>query len=164
MRSLGEASGGVVVVDADGWRADTKQAGLDRLRELGASPDVQEAIERLTSDSWLFSLRRFGRSRLRMAQVIVGSATCQRFVFFDGTDLIAAPPVAATNDETMFCFNRSGYAGEIAGMPTFTFQDDRKQTVTLSITPWREGQWQQTCKVVITFDFDRTRPLSATVE
>lgn len=152
VRALDKASNGMVVADIDGWRAETRQAGLDRLRALRASPSLQESIGELTADSWLYSIHRFGNSSLRIAKVVQGTASCQRFVFFDNADLVAAPPIVRTNDETAFCLRRSAYASAVAGVPAFIVQDDRDETVVLSITPWRDGQWQRSCSVVIKFD------------
>jgi hypothetical protein len=152
VRALDKASGGLVVVDSEGWRAETKQAGLARLRELDAAPSLREAIGSLTGDTWLFSLHRFGRSSLQIAEVVQGTASCQRFVFFNDATLVAPPPIAQMGGDMAFCWTRTAYAGEIAGTPAFIVQDDRDQTVVLSITPRRDGQWQQSCQVVIKFD------------
>jgi len=153
--ALDKASKGAVVIDAEGWRAETSQAGLDRLRELRASQTLQDAIGKLAGGNWLFSLHRFGQSPLRMAEVMQGTMHCRRFEFFDtaptGASRIAAPPIVSANDETAFCWTRSAYAGEVAGVPAFITQDDRDDVVGLSITPWRDGQWQTSCRVTIKF-------------
>jgi hypothetical protein len=157
VRALDKTSGGVFTIDVDGWRAETRQGGLDRLRELRASQPLQDAIGKLTDDSGLFSLHRFGRSSLAMAEVVQGSLFCQYFVFFDspptGTaQLIADPLIAQSTNGPRFCWKSSAYAGEIAGAPAFIVQDIEDNAVTLSITPWRDGQWQRSCQVVIRFD------------
>ena len=154
--ALDKASQGAVVIDAEGWRAETSQAGLDKLRELRASQPLRDAIGKLTGGSnWLFSLHRFGRSSLHMAQVMQGTMHCRRFEFFDtsstGASRLTAPPIATTNDETAFCWTRSAYAGEVAGVPAFITQDDRDDVVGLSITPWQDGQWQTSCRVTVKF-------------
>jgi|FEC22Drversion2_1045045.scaffolds.fasta_scaffold00393_3 hypothetical protein len=157
VRALDKVSGGVVTVDAEGWRAETRQAGLDKLRELRATQPLRDAISKLTDDSGLFSLHRFGRSSLAMAEVIQGSLFCQYFVFFDSpatgaSKMITEPPIAQSTNGPRFCWKSSAYAGAVAGMPAFIVADDEDNTVKLSITPWRDGQWQQACQVTIGFD------------
>jgi hypothetical protein len=157
LRALDKASGGVVTIDAEGWRAGTRQAGLDRLRELRASQPLQDAIGKLTDDSGLFSLYRFGRSSLAMAEVIQGSLSCQYFVFFNSppagaAEMIAEPPIAQSTHGPRFCWKSSGYAGAVTGIPAFIVADDEDNIVKLSFTPWRDGQWQQSCQVAIKFD------------
>jgi hypothetical protein len=153
--ALDKASRGVVVSDAEGWRAETPQAGLDKLHELRASQTLKDAIGKLTGGNWLFSLHRFGQSSLHMAEVMQGTMHCRHFVFFDTSpaeaSMVAAPPIVRTNDETAFCWRRSAYAGEVAGAAAFITQDDRDDVVGLSITPWREGQWQASCQVTVKF-------------
>jgi hypothetical protein len=156
VRSLDKASGGLVTIDGEGWRAETPQAGLDRLRELRASQPLQDAIGKLTEDSWLFSLHRFGRSSLAMAEVSQGSLFCQYFVFFDSppagaAQMIADPPIAQATNGPRFCWKSSAYAGAVSGVPAFIVQDIEDNSVTLSITPWRDGQWQRSCQVAIRF-------------
>ena len=154
--ALDKASQGVVVIDAEGWRAETSQAGLDKLHELRASQTLRDAIGKLTGGSnWLFSLHRFGRSSLHMAEVMQGTLHCRRLKFFDisptGASAVSAPPIVATNGGMGFCWTESAYAGEVAGTPAFIVQNDSDDVVGLSITPWRDGQWQTSCRVTVKF-------------
>ena len=156
VRALDKGSGGVFTIDGEGWRAETRQAGQDKLRELRASQALQEAIGKLADDSGLFSLHRFGRSSLAMAEVTQGSLFCQYFVFFNApptgaAEVIADPPIAQATHGPRFCWTSSAYAGEVSGVPAFIVQDIEDNSVTLSITPWRDGQWQRSCQAAIRF-------------
>jgi hypothetical protein len=157
LHALAKASGGIVSIDADGWRAETKAQALDRLRQnYRAASSLTEAIGSLLDDSGTFSLRRFGGSSLSMAESVGGTASCQYFVFFDAppagaAHAVAAPPVVQNAEPFTFCVKTTGYAGEIAGVPAFVVETDRDSTVELSFTPWRDGGWQGQCKVVIRF-------------
>jgi len=151
------AKGGAVSIDAEGWRAGTKAQALDRLhQDYRAAPDLTEAIGRLINDNGTFSLYRFGRSSLNMAEFVGGTASCQYFVFFDAppagaAHAVAAPPVVQNAEPFTFCVKTTGYAGQVAGVPAFIVETDQDSTVGLSFTPWREGGWQGQCKVVIRF-------------
>ncbi|MFI5002302.1 MAG: hypothetical protein ACHQK9_20665 [Reyranellales bacterium] len=157
VRTLDKASAGVVSIDADEWRAEAKDQGLDKLRrEYRAAPDLLKSIADLTRDSWLFTLYRFGTSSLRLAEVTEGSGSCHRFAFFDAPSTaesraIAAPPAIEHAEPFAFCYSGSGHAGEIGGVPAFIGQIDQGNTAKLSISPWRDGAWQPECKVVIQF-------------
>ena len=71
LRALAKAPGGIVSIDAEGWRAETKTQALDRLRQnYRAAPSLTEAIGRLMDDSGTFSLYRFGASSLGMAESV----------------------------------------------------------------------------------------------
>jgi hypothetical protein len=155
--ALAKAPGGVVSIDAKGWRAETKAQALDRLRQdYRAAPGLTEAIGSLWDDNGTFSLYRFGGSSLGMAEAVGGTASCQYFVFFDAppagaAHAVAAPPVVQNAEPFTFCVKTTGYAGEVAGGPAFVVETDRDSTVELSFTPWRDGDWQGQCKVVIRF-------------
>jgi hypothetical protein len=155
--ALTKSSAGAVGIDTERGPSETKAAALDRLRqEYRAEPNLLEAVGNLTEGRFGVFLHRFGMSSLRLAEVVMGTASCQHFVFFDAPSAgaaraILAPPVAQTNDETAFCFKRTGYAGEIAGVPVFIVQQDKDSMVELSITPWRDGGWQRQCHIVIRF-------------
>jgi hypothetical protein len=157
LRALAKAPGGIVSIDAEGWRAETKAQALERLRQnYRAASSLTEAIGRLMDDSGTFSLYRFGASSLGMAESVGGTASCQYFVFFDApparaAHAVAAPPVVQNAEPFTFCVKTTGYAGEIAGVPAFVVETDRDSTVELSFTPWRDGGWQGQCKVVIRF-------------
>ena len=157
LRALAKAPGGIVSIDAEGWRAETKAQALDRLRQnYRAASSLTEAIGRLMDDSGTFSLYRFGASSLGMAESVGGTASCQSFVFFDAppagaAHAVAAPPVVQNAEPFTFCVKTTGYAGEVAGVPAFVVETDRDSTVELSFTPWRDGGWQGQCKVVIRF-------------
>ncbi len=144
LRALAKASGGIVDIDAEGWRAETKAQALDRLRQnYRAAPSLTEAIGRLMDDSGTF-------------ESVGGTASCQYFVFFDAppagaAHAVAAPPVVQNAEPFTFCVKTTGYAGEVAGVPAFVVETDRDSTVELSFTPWREGGWQGQCKIVIRF-------------
>src|SRR5882757_2170201 len=57
LRALTKASGGIVRIDGEGWRAETKAQALDRLRQdYRAAPDLTEAIASLIDDNGTFSL------------------------------------------------------------------------------------------------------------
>jgi hypothetical protein len=156
VRALGKASEGVVSIDADGQLGEPKKT-LGRLStEYRAEPGLLEAVEQLHGDGWGVSLHRFGRSALHMAQVVSGTAHCQHFVFFEASSTGAAhaiidPPVVRNAEPASFCYKMTAYAGEVAGVPAIIVETDRDNTVELSLTPWREGGWQQQCKVVIRF-------------
>jgi hypothetical protein len=156
IRALAKASGGSVGIDADTWRSDRAQA-LDKLsREYLAQPSLLKAIAELTDDRWLFSVHRFGISSLHMAKVVEGSASCERFVFFDAPAggpalLVAAPPVVTTAEPSAFCYRSKAYAGEVTGVPAFVVETDYDSTVELSFTPWRDGRWQQECQALVHF-------------
>src|SRR3981081_2504153 len=150
LRALAKAPGGVVGIDAEGWRAETKAQALDRLHQK------YRAAASLMDDSGTFSLYRFGASSLGMAESVGGTASCQYFVFFDAppagaAHAVAAPPVVQHAEPFTFCVKTTGYAGEVAGVPAFIVETDQDSTVELSFTPWREGGWQGQCKVVIRF-------------
>jgi hypothetical protein len=157
LRALAKAPGGIVSIDAEGWRAETKAQALDRLRQnYRAASSLTEAIGRLMDDSGTFSLYRFGASSLGMAESVGGTASCQYFVFFDAppsgaAHAVAAPPVVQNAEPFTFCVKTTGYAGEVAGVPAFIVETDQDSTVELSFTPWRESGWQGQCKVVIRF-------------
>jgi hypothetical protein len=159
LRALDEASGGVVRIDPRGWSSEKRDDMLAKLRtEYRAAPDLLEAMDRQGGMSRL-SLHRFGGSSLYLSQTIQGTAYCQRFVFFEAPadapgHVIDPPPIAATGDDTAFCWRTAGYAGEIAGVPAFIVESDRDNAVELSITPRRDGQWEKACGVVVTFDDD----------
>ena len=162
--ALSKASAGMVSIDAEGWRGKGKEEALDKLRrEYRAEPSLLEAIGKLTNDNWMFSLHRFGRSSLHMAEIVEGSASCQRFIFFDAPSAAAArpivnPPVVQTAEPFAFCYRTTAYAGEVAGVPAFVVETDQDSTVELSFTPWQDGSWQRDCRVVIRFSdvFDVT--------
>ena len=155
--ALAKAPGGMVSIDAKGWRAKTKVQALDRLRQdYRAAPGLTEAIGSLWDDNGTFSLYRFGGSSLSMAEAVGGTASCQYFVFFDAppagaAHAVAAPPVVENAEPFTFCVKTTGYAGEVAGVPAFVVETDRDSTVELSFTPWRDGGWQGQCTVVIRF-------------
>ena len=91
-----------------------------------------------------------------MARIVEGSASCQRFVFFDAPPTAAAypivnPPVVQTAEPFAFCYRTTAYAGEVAGVPAFIVETDQDSTVELSLTPWRDGGWQRECRVTIRF-------------
>jgi hypothetical protein len=157
LRALAKSPDGLVGIDAQGWRAETKAQALDRLRQkYRAAPSLTEAIGSLIQDSGTFSLYRFGGSSLNMAESVGGTASCQYFVFFEappaGAALaVAAPPVVQNAEPFTFCVRTTGYAGEVAGVPTFIVETDQDSTVKLSFTPWRDGGWQPQCKLVIRF-------------
>jgi hypothetical protein len=156
VRALGKASRGAISVDAQTWRSDKKQA-LDKLRqEYRAEPALLAAIGELTDGRWIFSVHRFGDSSLYMAKVIEGSASCERFVFFAAQAAgvarpIAAPPVVHDAEPFAFCYRTTAYAGEVGGVPAFIVETDHDSAVELSLTPWRDGDWQQECRVLIRF-------------
>jgi hypothetical protein len=155
LAALDKASQSVVVIDADGWSPASPQAAVEKLHELRASQSLKDAIGKLTHDTWMFSIRRFGQSSLRMAEVIEGTLHCRRFEFFDvsptGASAVSAPPIVAADGGTGFCWTVSAYAGEVAGTPAFIVQSDSDDVVGLSITPWRDGQWQMSCRVTVKF-------------
>ena len=156
IRALGKASGGTVSVDAQTWRSDKTQA-LDKLRrEYRADPGLLKAIGDLTDGRWIFSVQRFGGSSLNMAKVVEGSASCERFVFFDApaggaSHPIAAPSVVRDAEPFAFCYRTTAHAGEVAGVPAFVVESDHDSTVELSLTPWRNGAWQPECRLLIRF-------------
>ncbi len=157
LRALAKASGGIVRIDPDGWRAGSKAEALDRLRQkYRAVPSLTEAIGSLIDDNGTFSVHRFGGSTLNLAEGVGGTASCQRFVFFDAPPAGAAhtivdPPVVQNAEPFTFCVKTTGYAGEVVGIPAFIVETDRDSTVELSFTPWRSGGWQQQCQVVVRF-------------
>jgi hypothetical protein len=156
VRALTKASGGIVSIDAEGWRGD-KEKALDKLRqEYRAAPSLLAAIGDLTDDRWSFALHRFGESPLGLAEVIEGSASCQRFVFFaapanEAAHSIVAPLVVRDAEPFAFCYRTAGYAGEVSGVPAFVVEDDQDSAVELSFTPWRQGDWQPECRVHVRF-------------
>ena len=116
-----------------------------------------DAIGKLTSDDGAIPLFRFGRSSLRMARILEGSASCERFQFFDAPPAgaahpIAAPPAVRNAEPFALCYTTKAYAGEIAGVPAFIVETNQDSTVELTFTPWRDGGWQAPCKVVIRFN------------
>jgi hypothetical protein len=155
--ALDKASAGTVGIDADGWRAKTKDEAQDRLRrEYRAEPGLLDAIGKLTNGDWLFSLYRFGGSSLRMAKIVEGSASCERFVFFDAPEgraahAVVAPPVVQNAEPFAFCYRTKAHVGEVAGTPTFIVETDQDNTVELSLTPWRDGGWQRQCRLIVRF-------------
>ena len=155
--ALSNASPGLVRIDDEGWRAEGKEEALDKLqRDYRAEPGLLEAIGKLTNDNWRFSLHRFGTSSLRMTQIIEGSASCERFLFFEAPPTgaahqVAAPPVVQTAEPFAFCYRTKAYAGEVSDMPAFIVETDQDGTAELSVTPWRADGWQRQCKVVIRF-------------
>jgi hypothetical protein len=157
LRALTKASGGIVRIDAEAWRAKTKTEALDRLsQKYRAAPSLTEAIGELIDGGDTFTLSRFGGSSLSMAESVGGTARCQSFVFFDAppagaAHAVADPPVVQNAEPFTFCVKTTGYAGEVAGVPAFVVETDRDSTVELSFTPWRDGGWQGQCKVVIRF-------------
>jgi hypothetical protein len=157
LRALAKASGGIVRIDPDGWRGETKAQALDRLRQnYRAAASLTEAIASLIDDNGTFSVHRFGGSTLNLAEGVAGTASCQRFVFFDAPPAGAAhtivdPPVVQNAEPFTFCVKTTGHAGEVVGIPAFIIETDRDSTVELSLTPWRSGGWQQQCQVVIRF-------------
>src|SRR5262249_1993979 len=151
-------SGGSISIDTKGWRGDTKEATQARLRsDYRAGPDLLEALKSLSNDEWWLSFFRFGTSTLHMAVSSQGSAHCQNFVFFDvpaaaAARVVAAPPSVQNAEPMTFCYKNAGYAGTVTGVSAFIAEDNRDDsTVALTITPWRDGRWQQACRVVITF-------------
>jgi len=158
LRALAKASGGIVSIDAKGWRAETKAQALDRLRQnYRAAPSLMEAIASLMDDNGTFSIHRFGGSTLNLAESVGGTASCQRFVFFDAPPAGAAhtivdPPVVQNAEPFTFCVKTTGYAGAVVGLPAFIVETDRDSTVELSFTPWRNGGWQPQCQVVVRFN------------
>jgi hypothetical protein len=157
LRTLAKASGGAISIDAEGWRGKLKGEALDRLREkYRAAPGLMAEIGGLLDGGDTFALYRFGSSSLNLAEAVGGTASCQYFVFFDAPSAgaahaVAAPPVVQNAEPFTFCVKTTGYAGEVAGVPTFVVETDRDSTVDLSFTPWRDGGWQGQCKVVIRF-------------
>jgi hypothetical protein len=157
LRALTKASGGIVSIDEKGWRAKTTAQALDRLRQdYRAPPSLTEAIASLAGD-WPLSVYRFGGSTLNLAESVGGTASCQRFVFFDAPPAGAAhtivdPPVVENAEPFTFCVKTTGFAGEVAGVPTFIVETDRDSTVELTFTPWRNGGWQPQCQVVVRFN------------
>jgi hypothetical protein len=155
---LAKASKGIVSIDAEGWRAKTKGEALGRLRETyRAAPSLIEAVGGLLDGGDTFTLYRFGRSSLNLAETVGGTASCQRFVFFDAPPAgaarpIADPPVVQNAEPFTFCVKTTAYGGEVEGVPAFVVESDQDSTVELSFTPWREGAWQQQCQVVIRFN------------
>lgn len=154
IRTLEKESRGVVTIDSEGWRAETKEALLDMLRtEYRAGPELLRALEPPGMNA---TFHRFGTASLRLGQTVGGTAHCQHFVFFDapaGREArpVADPPIVQTADETTFCFDRSAYAGEVAGVPAFIFQSNRDNVVELSVTPWHDGKWEEACRVTAVF-------------
>jgi hypothetical protein len=155
--ALTKASGGVVSIDAEGWRAKTKTEALDRLsQKYRAAASLTEAVGELFDGGDTFTLYRFGGSSLNLAEAVGGTASCQHFVFFDApptgaAHTIVAPSVVQNAEPFTFCVNTAGYAGEVAGVPAFVVENDQDSTVELSFTPWRDGGWQQQCQIVIRF-------------
>ena len=155
--ALTKASGGIVRIDAEAWRAKTKTEALDRLgQKYRAAPSLTEAIGELIDGGDTFTLSRFGGSSLSMAESVGGTARCQSFIFFDAppagaAHAVADPPVVQNAEPFTFCVKTTGYAGEVAGVPAFVVETDRDSTVELSFTPWRDGGWQGQCTVVIRF-------------
>jgi hypothetical protein len=154
---LAKASKGIVSIDAEGWRARTKEEALDRLRQTyRAAPSLMEAVGGLIDGGDTSTLYRFGGSSLSMAKAVGGTARCQSFVFFDAppagaAHAVAAPPVVQNAEPFTFCVKTTGYAGEVSGVPAFIVETDQDSMVDLSFTPWRDGGWQGQCKVVIRF-------------
>lgn len=158
LNALTKASGGIVRIDEKGWRAHTSTQGLDRLRQdYRLTPGLAEAMASLAGDNGTLSISRFGESTLNLAESIGGTASCQRFIFFDAPRTEAAhaivdPPVVQNAEPFTFCVSTTGYAGEVAGEPAFVVETDQDSTVELSFTPWRNGGWQQQCLVRIRFN------------
>ena len=157
VRALAKASPGVISIDAEGWHGQTKSETLERLRrEYRAEPGLLAAIAKLTNDDGTIPLYRFAKSSLHMAKIIEGSASCERFLFFEvppagAAHPVAAPAVVQTAEPFAFCSMTKAYAGEVSGTPAFIVETDQEGTVDLSLTTWREGGWQRPCKVVIRF-------------
>ena len=130
---------------------------LDRLRQAyRAEPGLVDAVGKLTSDDGAIPLFRFRRFSLHMARIIEGSASCERFQFFDAPPASAAhpivgPPMVQNAEPFAFCYTTKAYAGEVAGVPAFIVESNQDSTVELTFTPWRNGGWQPPCKVVIRF-------------
>ena len=158
LHALTQASGGIVGIDEKGWRAETSAQALDKLRQdYRPAPGLAEAITSLAGDSGTFSVYRFGKSTLRLVESVGGTASCQRFVFFDTSGREAAhtivdPPVVENAEPFTFCVNTTGYAGEVGGVPAFIVETDQDSTVELSVTTWRNSGWQQQCQVHIRFN------------
>jgi hypothetical protein len=171
IRALGKASSGTISIDGQAWPSDKDQA-LDKLRqEYRAGPSLLAAISDLTDGRWAFSVHRFGGSSLLMAKVIEGSASCERFVFFDAPSggaahAIAPPPMVKDAEPFAFCYRTKAYAAAVAGVPAFVVETDGDSTVELSLTPWRGGEWQRDCRVTIDFSdmFEITHRFCKTVD
>ncbi|MGZ5900136.1 MAG: hypothetical protein ACXWK3_10390 [Reyranella sp.] len=154
---LAKASNGVVSIDAEGWRAKTKEEALDRLRDkYRATPSLTAAVGELIDGGDISTLHRFGSSSLNLAKTVGGTARCENFVFFDAppagaAHAVAAPPIVQNAEPFTFCVRTTGYAGEVSGVPAFVVETDQDSTVDLSFTPWRDSGWQRQCKVAIRF-------------
>ncbi len=154
----------MVRVDTEAWRGQNPDGFLANLRdEYGASPDLLKAIEPFAPGRNGPSVARFGKSSLYLGQRTEGTAYCQRFVFFEASKLdparlVDGPAKVGNGGEGSFCWPTHGHAGEIDGVPAFIVQNDQENTVELSVTPRRDGNWQEACRVTFSFsnDFEAT--------
>ncbi|MCA0304059.1 MAG: hypothetical protein LCH95_16770 [Proteobacteria bacterium] len=151
---LDRASGGVVAIDRPAWPTESPAERLARLRDADkAPPDLLEAIGPLPARS----VFRFGRSSQYLGRTSEGTAHCQSFTFFEArpggpSRLLKGPEGVGLGEDAAFCFGSEGHAGEIDGVPAFIVQRDDQDAVELSVVPWRDLQWQKTCRVTLSFD------------
>ena len=165
---LGKSSGGVVSIDAEAWPTAAPGGLTARLRdEYKAPPDLLQAIGPLSPRN----VFRFGGSSLFLGRTVQGSANCQGFTFFDArpggpSRLVKGPEGVGLGEEAAFCFGQEGHAGQVDGVPAFIVQRDGQSTVELSVVPWRDGSWQKSCRVTLSFDngFDATERFCAGVD
>jgi hypothetical protein len=153
LNALSSTPGSGVTVDFRGVSGSEAELRARLPAEVHASPDLEkEIVERPAS-----SLHRFGDSALYLSQTMQGTARCQGFLFFEakrGTvaKAVEAPTSAKAGVERLgFCGKTSGHAGMIAGTPAFIAQADGENTVEITITPWADGHWQESCRLSIVF-------------
>ena len=149
LATLNRESKGVVTFDTTGWQG-AGAALQARLRdEWRAPPDLLKVIVAQGQPT----IYRFGTSDLYMSEVVAGTMDCEDDVFFEARSGTAARGVKSPLKEEpgLLCYWMTGRAGAVGGVPAFLVQDDRDNTVELTVTPWRDGKWQPACGVSLAF-------------
>ncbi len=147
------------VVHLDEGKHLSQQQAIDLLtRDLHATPRLIAAVKTLSDSSGQVKLHRFGHSTLHVAVAEEGTAYCQSFVFFTDSngqaDLADAPPVVRDRpDGDLICsgFGVYAFAGEIERQPVLFVETGSDLHDDISVTPWRDGHWQQACTVGVDF-------------
>lgn len=103
-----------------------------------------------------FSVTRLGRTSIFALWDIQGTAHCSYYFFLNvpgaaPAKLVEEPWLAEGTD---FCWSEFGWLGEVAGQPVFATQthDWFAPAFTISVTPWRSGDWGETCAVEAAFE------------
>ena len=141
-------------------RLTQKEAIARATGALQASPQLVQALTKLTQYSGSADLYRFGRSELGAAVTVDGSAGCQFFAFYatkpDGSSDEVEPP-AVLHDRPegalMPCSGAGSLAriGEVGGVPAFVIEKDADQAEQITVTPWLGGAWQKACIVDVRY-------------